>query len=204
MKSRLLDFKKNKNDKYINEEEKRKKLNYIDKLFIRIFLSSLILFILISLDNIKLNKVNVLLNDNINFIKLAKVFNGNFGSFISENIEDTVYSSNTYDEVLFNNDTKINTVYNYGFDGIYNLENGIVTKIIKNKDNLYEVTIKGYDGFNYTYLNVESIDYHIYSYIGNNNVLGLSRYDEKINCFTFDLKIEKDGIYYDYYTNAKS
>lgn len=199
MKSNIISLKKEKEVK--KQEIKKKKLNYIDKLFIRIFLSSLILLTLISIEK---TKFSFLYKDNFNFLKLVKIFNGNFGSFISSNIDDTVYNMNTYDEVFYDNNTGLNTVYNYSFDGVYNLENGIVTKIVKNSSNLYDITIKGYDGYNYTYYNLETIDYHIYNYVGNNDIIGLSKYDDTSSCFSFLLKIEKEGVSYDYYKNAKN
>lgn len=202
MRSKLLKINRKKNVANLTDDVKKKKLSYIDKLFIRIFLSSLVVLILISLDYLKIN-ITSLYKDNLNFLKLANVFNGNFGNFISSDIDKNVYSINTYDEVLYDKENNVNIVYNYGFDGIYNLENGIVTKIIRNNKGLYEVTIKGYDGYNYTYIDIENIDYHIYSYIGSNDIIGLSKYDSNLNYFTFKLKIEKGGVYYDYYANAQ-
>lgn len=202
MKSKLLKINGRKNTESLSEEVKKKKLNYIDKLFIRIFLSSLVVLLLISLDFLKIN-FNYVYKDNLNFLKFANLFNGNFGNFISSDIDKNAYSLNTYDEVFYDKENNINIVYNYGFDGIYNLENGIVTKIIRNSNGLYEVTIKGYDGYNYTYLDIESIDYHIYSYIGSNGIIGLAPYDKNLNYFTFKLIIEKEGVFYDYYTNAQ-
>ncbi len=195
---------KRKKEKYNTDIIKKRKLNYIDKLFLRIFLSSILVLTLIIIDNFKTNKTSKMFTDNLNFLKIAKIFNGNFGNFITPKIDETAYSSTTYDEVFFDDNARVNTVYNYSFDGITNLENGIVTKIYRKQNSLYDITIKGYDGFNYTYCDLESIDYRIYNFVNSESIIGVAPYDQTTKCYTFKLIIEKEGIYYDYYQNAKS
>ncbi len=189
---------KRKKEKQNMEGLKKRKLNYIDKLFLRIFLSSLLILTLILFDYSKIFK------DNLNFLKIAKIFNGNFGNFMTLKIEEHAYASTTYDEVFYDPITKVNTVYNYGFDGITNLENGIVTKIYHKQNGYYDITIKGYDGYNYTYYDLESIDFRIYSFVSNEAIIGAASYDEKMKCYSFKLTIEKEGVYYDYYQNAQA
>lgn len=194
-------IKRNKNK---TEQLKKKKLNYIDKLFIRIFLSSILILSLVTIDRLKNNHISLLFNDNINFLKIAKIFNGDFGNFVNSKFDEHVYSVNIYDEVLYDKKTELNLVYNYSFDGVYNLENGIVTKIKRKDNGYYDITIKGYDGFNYTYCDLESIDFHIYNYVSNEAIIGVAPYDEKTKCYVFKVIIEKEGVKYDYYQNAEN
>ena len=203
MKSNFFLLKRKKEKNNIDGVKKRK-LSYIDKLFLRIFLSSILILTLIIIDHTKINKSTKIFKDNLNFLKIANIFNGNFGNFITPKIDEHAYVSNTYDEVFYDPETRVNTVYNYGFDGITNLENGIVTKIYHKQNGYYDITIKGYDGYNYTYCDLESIDYRIYSFVSNEAIIGVAPYDKNLKSYSFKLTIEKEGVYYDYYQNAKS
>lgn len=184
-------------------DDYHKKLNKIDKLFIRIFLSSLLLFSLLIIDNVNLNICNKFIysfNENINFIKYSKLFNGVFGNYVPINQNDTVNKEVYYDVVNYSNNTNI--IQNYSFEGVCVAETGVVTKIKKNKNNLYNITIKTNDGTNYTYNNLITCDVRIYSYINLGDIIGSAMYDDEIECYTFNLIIEKEGKYYDYYQKS--
>ena len=78
---------------------------------------------------------------------------------------------------------------------------GVVSKIVKNKDKTYTITIQGIDDYVYIYDGLESIDFSIYNYVEKGTVIGLAKKEN--NQYTFNLTIKKDGKYYDFYDTAK-
>lgn len=190
----------NEEKKKEDNELKKKKLNFIDKLFIRIFLSSLLLLSLVMFEN-KFTKT--LINQELNFLSYAKIFNGVFDGFIP--IKDVpVYNENIYDNVIYETASKQNEIHNYTINYVQPLSEGVVTKIYKDKNNKYEVYIRSIDGLSYVYKGLESIDVSIYSYITIDTIIGKSTYDDQIECYKFILVIEKDGECFSYYDNIEN
>ena len=178
-----------KKNKYIS---KKNKSNYITKLFFRIFLSSLILLILVAFTPISLkNKIK----EDVSFLKLIKTFNSVFGDIIildnNQHVDSTLFFD--YIEYIDN----INYITNYSFDGVYNLNNGIVTKIIKNPNKTYTIYIKGEDDYLYIYYDLSSIDYRLYEYIKKGEIIGKTTKEN--NSYKLKIQITKDGRSYDYY-----
>ena len=171
---------------------KKNKSNYITKLFFRIFLSSLILLILVTFTPVSFkNKIK----EDISFLKLINTFNTFFGDIIVLDNNEYVDSTLFYDYIEYKNN--INYVTNYSFDGVYNLNNGIVTKIIKNDNQTYTIFIKGEDDFLYVYYDLSSIDYRIYEYIKKGEIIGKT--NKTNNAYNLRIQITKDGRSFDYY-----
>ncbi len=173
--------------------------NFITKLFLRIFLSSFILLMLIVANKVTMLKKNykiteLTLEKNWNFLKLVTTFNGLFGEFIVINNDKQVSMASLYDEIVYQDN--INHIYNYQFDAGYCLASGVITKITKDKNNLYTITIQTQDDFVYEYRNLSSFDYHIYNYVEVGSILGLSQnLNDK---YTYDLVIQKGDQFYEY------
>lgn len=191
-------------DNLSNQEKSKIHYNFVSKLFFRIFLSSLILLMLIATDRISYEKnktsiVDTTIRKNWNFFKMTNVFNTLFGQFFK--IHDTidVYHANVYDTVKYDN--QINHITNNSFSGVTNLTSGIITKIKKEKDGTYTITIQGSDEFVYTYGKLMSVDYHIYNYVDGSDIIGLA--SSKDGKYYFTLTIEREGVYYDFYENAQ-
>lgn len=184
-----------KNNKQINNKKKSK---YLDKLFIRIFFSSILILITTLIGN----KIDIKskINKNFNFLSLSMILNSTFGNFI--NIEDqTVYNSNVFDSVEYNQN--INIIQNNNFNGIYSLTSGIITKIIKNrKDGLYDITILSSDNFEYTYYGIKDFDLSLYHYVTQETIIGTAK--EVNGIYQFNLSIYKDGKYYNFYELCES
>lgn len=183
-----------------NEEKRQIKYNYITKLFLRIFLSTLILLGLIIMNKITFTKKGYLFSErtiekNWNFLNLVTTINALFGEFIIIEDDVMVDSSTLYDEVVFENE--INVIKNYSFSGVTSAASGVVTKIIKDNNDLYTITIQSNDDYFYTYSNLESIDYSIYSYVGKGEIIGVAQNQNSF--YTFELKIEKEGTSYSFY-----
>ena len=190
----------NENNKKIDLEElKKKKLNFIDKLFIRIFLSSLLLLSMVVLEN---NFTKTLMTKELNFLSYAKLFNGVFDGFIP--VSDVpVYNLNIYDNVLYESISKENEIHNYTINFVQPLSEGVVTKIYKSKDNKFDVYIKSIDGYSYIYKGLENIEVSIYSYVNLEKIIGTASFDDVLNCYKFKLIIEKDGECFSYYDPKK-
>ncbi len=130
---------------------------------------------------------------------MVTVFNGIFGEFIVINDDQTVDSNHLYDQITYNNN--INYIINYDFSGVVATSSGVVSKIVKNKDKTYTITIQGIDDYVYIYDGLESIDFSIYNYVEKGTVIGLAKKEN--SQYTFKLTIKKDGKYYDFYDTAK-
>lgn len=182
-------------------EQKKESKTFFDRLFLRIFLSSLLMLCIVGgerlLSMTKIDfKINHFLTNNINFIKFAKFFNGGVFSIIPDDEIIDVYEENVYDFVEY--EGGVNIVKNETFAGAVNLVSGYVTRIVKNETG-YHITIKGVDGLEYEYLELESIDFHIYEYVKAGEVIGKARFDD---VYQFKLIISENDEVYSFYEKA--
>lgn len=198
MNSYLNDKKRQKllQKKYL--KEKKKHLKFIDKVFIRIFFSSIILLLLTYFNTFN-NVINVKILRNINFLSISKTIDNLFNTNLFNKGEVTVYSQAFYEEVKFENE--VNYISNSSFAGVESLVDGIVIKIEK-RNELYNIYIQSSDDLIYKYCNLESIDVHIYSYVNQKDVIGKAVLsDEK---YKFELIILNDNKPLSYYENSQN
>lgn len=198
MNSYLNDKKRQKllQKKYL--KEKKKHLKFIDKVFIRIFFSSIILLLLTYFNTFN-NVINVKILRNINFLSISKTIDNLFNTNLFNKGEVTVYSQAFYEEVKFENE--VNYISNSSFAGVESLVDGIVIKIEK-RNELYNIYIQSSDDLIYKYCNLESIDVHIYSYVNQKDVIGKAVFsDEK---YKFELIILNDNKPLSYYENSQN
>ena len=171
---------------------KKNKSNYITKLFFRIFLSSLILLFLVTISPKELkNKIK----EDVSFLKFVKTFNSLFGEIIIFENDELVDSTIFYDYIEYKNE--MNYIKNDSFDGVYNFSNGIVTKIIKNDNETYTISIITEDDYLFTYYDLSSFDYRLYEYVNKGEIIGKTR--DQNNSYNYKIKITKDGKNYDYF-----
>lgn len=170
--------------------------NYFTNLLLRFFLSSLILLGLILTNKITLKKNNeklasTIITKNGNFLSLVEAFNGLFGQFII--IKDDLNVSTTYplEEIKYENGCHF--FENETNDMAVNFVSGVVIKIIKEKG-LYQVTIQNDDNYCFEYGNLQSFDYHLYSYLNSGTIMGLAKFNNGL--YQYTLKITKDGKNY--------
>ena len=190
-----------KNSYSINKKEKKKRLKYIDKLFIRIFFSSICLLLMTLASVISPNyhdKIQHVFNYNINFLQISKSINTIFGNNFFNSGDAYVYSQTFYEEVEYNN--QVNYISNATFAGVESLVDGVVIKIEKINQS-YNVIIQASDGIIYEYLDLESIDVNIYTYVTQGELIGKAKYLN--NKYSFALKIKKDNKYISYYENCQ-
>lgn len=179
-----------------NNKVKDKK-TYIDNLFFRIFLSSLILLAFCLVDEfIPKFSMTKYLKNNINIVKIAKIFNDTPLEIIDKNKLVEVYEQDIYDSVNYADG--VNYVTNNTYSGVNNLVSGYVVKITK-VNNRYTVVVKGVDDCEYSYKNLESIDVSLYSYVDANEIIGKSIYSD--GKYHFELIIEKNHERISFYDN---
>lgn len=186
--------------------KKEKKKTYFDHLLTRIFISSVIVLMIISLDFLHLKKVNSQtiqneLSEQANIFKVINLFNGTFGSFFPIEKTEPVFSSTIYDKVVYDEESQVNEVTNYTFEGVYNLVEGVVMKIKRDENNYYEVMIKGIDSYDYYYSHLVGIDVSIYQYVTKDKIIG--RAPKEKNQYCFSLKIMKDHLSYDFHSQCQ-
>ena len=94
----------------------------------------------------------------------------------------------------------VNYVSNSSTSAVESLVDGVVIKIEK-ANNLYSVYIQSIDDVIYEFRNLESIDVFIYSYVNQKDVIGKAIYDDVY--YRFELLINKDNEYLNYYDNSE-
>lgn len=170
-------------------KKSKDKKSYIDKLFLRIFLSSVVLLLLCLFDEFLPNlKFNNYLNSNLNFVKFVKIFNKTPLQLIDEEELLSVYEDDIYEEVSFDNG--INYINNHSYSAVENLVAGYVSKI-NYHNNVYTVVITGIDGNEYHFNNLESLDVSIYEYVKPKEIIGKAMYVDGNYCF--ELVINDNG-----------
>ena len=198
MNSYLNDKKRQKSlqKKYL--KEKKKHLKFINKVFIRIFFSSIILLLLTYFNSFN-NNIKIIITENINFLSISQTIDNLFNTNFFNKGELTVYSQAFYEEVKFENE--VNYISNSSFAGVESLVDGVVIKIEK-INNLYNIYIQSSDNLIYKYCNLENIDVHIYSYVTQKEVIGKAiLIDDK---YKFELIILKDNKQISYYENSQN
>lgn len=198
MNSYLNDKKRQKSlqKKYL--KEKKKHLKFIDKVFIRIFFSSIILLLLTYFNSFN-NNIKIIITENINFLSVSRTIDNLFNTNFFNKGELTVYSQAFYEEVKF--EKEVNYISNSSFAGVESLVDGVVIKIEK-INNLYNIYIQSSDNLIYKYCNLENIDVHIYSYVTQKEVIGKAiLIDDK---YKFELIILKDNKQISYYENSQN
>lgn len=167
---------------------KKQQKTFFDKLYIRIFLSSILLFLLLLTKNIlKINEVNMI-NNHMNIFPLIQLFT-NVYDFNNKDLQ--VDLSTNYEYINYKDG--INYITNESFNGVSSASTGIVVKINKHK-NMYSVTIKDENEFEYTYDGLINLDVSLYSYVLVNDVIG--SVESKNNCFSYTIKINKNDKNY--------
>lgn len=185
-------YKNIKKQYYINKEK-----TYFDKLYIRIFLSSLLLLFLISSQNIfNLNIINNI-NNHMNILPILNLFT-NMNDFYIDDIPVELITN--YENVEYSNG--INYITNKSFNGVSSACSGIVVRITK-QNNLYNVTIKSEDDLEYTYGGLSSIDVSLYSYVVTNNTIGTAFFNDQNYSFTLEIKNDSTVYSLSNLNNAK-
>lgn len=183
----LKKYYKNKKNK---KNDKKTSKKYLDSLFIRIFLSSIILLGVVIISNLY-NYQFDFLNKRINFTKIGidmlAVFNENK---INEQILTT---SSDYEFHEYND--QINIFKSNTTNSVKCLKSGVVTKIQKHNQ-VYLITIQTYDGHNYQYDNLTSVDCYLYQYVQLNKIIGVSSSEKGV--YKYTLKIYDDKGSYEY------
>lgn len=178
-------YKNKKKSKIVNEKLKK---TYFDSLFIRFFLSSILLLIMVLLNTLFGTDIKSIINKNLNITKIGENI---FSIFIEKPTDSFVSSTSQYEEILF--DENSNIIKSISYNGVNNFQSGTVIKI-EMKNNKYIVTIQTSNDYLYVYKNLESIECQLYEYLETNESIGTSSYQN--NQFLFVVDIIKDNKYY--------
>mgnify|MGYP003835037465 CR=1 FL=1 len=162
-------------------------LNFIDRFLYKLVICTFLLISVVFLDKIKVLKIERLqvpLSQHLNILP-ALQFLDRDGILLPLEITDQV-SSSTYQvyqnaEIITNG--RLITLAD--FQGVENYKPGVVVRIYKDKDNTYEVTVKGIDGFEYCYNHLETVDVNIYKYLKSGDIIGLPATKDGKNFYRF-------------------
>ena len=162
-------------------------LNAIDRFLYKFLICIILLLAVILLDKIKvvkLEKVREPFSEHINILPFLKIINGKEGFLLPVDISDQVnaptYQSFQNAQIIKNG----RLIVLDDFQGVENYMSGVVVKIARH-NGLFEVTIKGIDGYEYVYNNLENVDVNIYKFLKSGDIIGLPGSYEGINFFRF-------------------
>ena len=171
-----------------NQHLKKQQKTFFDKLYIRIFLSSILLLLLVLSKNIfKINDISMI-NNHMNIFPLIQLFTN---VYELNNKDLQVNLSTNYESIKYQNG--INYITNESFNGVNSASTGIVVKINKN-DNVYSITIKDEKVFEYTDKGLINLDVSLYCYVLGNDVIG--SVENKDNYFSYTITITKNNNFY--------
>lgn len=173
-------------------KKKSKVLSFINKTLMAVFLGLIFLVVMEYSPKFKDFMQNEVLDKNISFGFISKIYNKYFGEVLPNNNENVVkvfkekinYSS----KEKYYNGYKLMVENNYLTPVI---ESGVVV-FIGEKDNLGDcIVIEGEDKTTITYGNIKNSDIKLYDYVNAGNYLG------EVNSNYLYLVIQKDGEYLD-------
>ena len=132
-------------------------------------------------------------NSTINFSKITIFLNSTLGNYLKLSTEEEVIDLSLYEQVIFEENQNIIT--NSSFNGVICLSSGVVTRIQKDRNGLYSITISDSNNINYEYKYLTSVDFSIYSFIKKDEIIG--EFDISSNDSSYIVKISKGNQYYD-------
>ncbi len=170
---------------------------------VKIFISKILILIIITLIGMIITKNNPtlkseikskILENNISFIKMKKIYQKYFGNIFSidKNLEKTNQVFN--EKIAYKEKQEIENGVELTLSNNYiipNLESGVIIYIGK-KENIDEITVEQIDGVETTYSNINLNNFKLYDYIEKGEYIG------EANNNTLYLYFRKDGKYIDY------
>jgi hypothetical protein len=174
---------------------KNEDLNIIDRFLYKLLICMVLLFGLVLLDRInllKLEEARKPFSEHLNILPFLKRINK--GGFLlpvefTEHVSTTTYQTYKNSQVITNGRLIVLDDY----QGVENYKAGVVVKIVK-EEGMYQVTVKGIDGYEYVYDNLESIDVNIYKYLESGEIIGAPGSKNGKNFFRFYVYSEGEPI----------
>ena len=178
----------------IKKEEKKKNnvIKFVNKTLLAIFLGLVFLIVMEYSPKFKDYMQNNVLNNNISFGFLGKLYNKYFGEVLPNTNDNVVKVFN--EKLVFNNKEKYLNGYKLNVSNNYLvpvIESGVVVFIGEKDDIGKVITIEGEDGSTITYGNIKNTDIKLYDYINKGKYLGETNGD------TLYIEIVKEGEYLD-------
>ena len=174
------------------EEKKNKVIKFINKTLMAVFLGLVLLIVMEYSPKFKDYMHNNILNNNISFGFIGKLYNKYFGEVLPNTNDNVVKVFN--EKLVFNSKEKYQNGYKLNVSNNYLvpvIESGVVV-FIGEMDNIGKViTIEGESGSTITYGNIKNTDIKLYEYINKGKYLG------EVDGETLYIEIVKDGEYLD-------
>lgn len=153
----------------------KEELNFIDRFLYKFIICLILLLGVVLLDKISLiniQKLQVEMQQHLNFLPVLKAINGDKGVLLPIDISDEVSASAS---AMYQNYQEIKNgkrITLKSMQGVEVYKTGIVVKIIQNSNATFQVTLKGVDDYEYIYDNLETIDVNIYKLVKSGDIIG--------------------------------
>lgn len=172
-------------------------VNIIDRFLYKMLICTILLLMVIFLGKMKvldIEKLQTELSQHYNFIPLLKAINGEEKVLIPVDLDDAVAVINV---AAYQNSRKYTSgtrkVILKDMEGVENYRTGVVVKIQQNKDQTFQITVKGIDNYEYVYDRLESITCNIYKVVESGEIIGSPITVSGENYFNFAV-YDKDQI----------
>lgn len=155
------------------KSKKEADYNFLDRFLIKLVFGLTVVLLVVVLNRFKvisLDSLQKTLSEQINIAKVVETVTGE-SNLINFKIDKTA----EVDATTFSSITNNNNIYTLGlgnYQAVETVKCGVVVKINKNQDETYLVVIKGYDGYEYHYNKLTSIDVNIYQLLNANEIIG--------------------------------
>lgn len=166
----------------------KNEMNFIDRFLYKFIICLFLLIAILVLGKyevIDVGKIKDKLSENINILRVLKLVNGENGIFIPIDISEEVTQPVSQTYLNFEEIDGGKRIFLNPMQAVEVYKAGVIIKIFQNKDNTFQVTVKGIDGIEYTYDKLESVDYNIYSIVKSGDNLGLPTTKNNKSFFDF-------------------
>lgn len=169
-------------------KKKPYKFNVVDQ-FLILFIALLGSLTITKTDTnnmLSINNVRNTITEHINILSLRNVLLGQLDIFQSNKTEEVMHDMTLYQSVSEKEDGL--EVQNDATETVTNICDGVVVKKTKTS-----IVVKGLDGLEYHYSNLNAVNVNLYDYVKVNEILGVSFYNEELDKFTYTIKVKNKG-----------
>lgn len=172
----------------MKRKKEKYKFNIVDQFLILfvVFLGSLIMSKKDDSHFFSVSSLRTQIEHHINIVYVRDVLFGNLEIFGNERESEVSHDLSSYETIKEIKDGI--EVLNDGSELVINICDGVVVRKYKNS-----VIIKGIDGLEYHFGNLDSINVSLYEFVKVNETIGISIFNEVENKYIYTIKVKQRG-----------